>query len=236
MEKSDGIDYWNICKQFFAGKIPARRLHNHSKWRDIHVVESEGKKYVLKQDRSGWGFGGENAFERAFWRLVRGPFYSRLFRRAARARENGCDRFQEIFLVAEKRTLHYCHEAVVLLEYVEGETLNTVPDISPLMPQVQQCLDSLHAGGLAMCDIAVHNLILTSDGIKALDLSCRGNKRVDMLKDVIRAKRNLGITLPVSGWGNRILFHLLESFYTFRSTHFGYRTKKGKLSRRKYFR
>lgn len=236
LEKNDGGDYWGLYRRFLRGEVTAKTFRAAAKARDVHLLDDGGKKYILKIDRSGWGFGGESGLERFFWKMVRGPFYSRLMRRLARARADGCDRCQEMFMAAEKRTLHYCHEAVVLFEYLEGDTLEKLPDLAPLLPGIRDCLDTLHRHDLALCDINPRNFVLTPDGVKAIDLVCRGNARIDRVKDTIRAKKVFGIDLPLRGGLDRLCHRVLETFQKLRTRYVEWKLTRRTLHREKHFR
>lgn len=232
----DGVDYWGIFTQFRDGALPGRQVGNVVKDRDVYFLDAPERRYVLKWDHGGWGFGGEGPVERFFWKFVRGPYYSRLLRRVNSAWQNNCHAMQRVFMVAEKRTAHYCHDAIILLEYVEGEELGLAPDKEALLPDVGRCASSLHANSLAVCDISVHNFLVTPDGIRAIDLVCRGNPRVDRIKDVIRLKRVLGIDLPLQGVVDRAIHWCLTVFQQHRRRRVEKKRQRRPLHRDQNFR
>lgn len=233
----DGTDYWDLVKRFRAGEVAGRRVRNAALERDVYFLEHAGRKYVLKVDYGGWGFGGEGRLERFFWKFVRGPYYSRLIGRVNRARRNGCAVMQNIFLVAERRTLWYCHEAIILLEYVEGVDLKDAENPDQYLGRVADCLTRLHANDLALCDVSRYNFIVGADGgVTAIDLVCRGNPRLDRIKDVIRARKVFGLELPLRGWPDRLAFRLLSAFQDLRTRHRKWKKKRRPLSRQKKFR
>lgn len=234
----DDDTYWNLFLRFKRGELKGTLLTNSLKERDVHLVEDGGRRYVIKVDRGGWGFGRESRPERVFLKFFWGPFYSRLMRRVALARSHGCDAMQTIRFVAEKRTLQYCHEAVIILDYVEGRPLNELGDPAPYAARVREAMLSLHANHLALCGVSLYNFVVADSGdVKAIDLECRGFFRVDRIKDVIRIKRLLGIELPVEGWLDNLLYRFLTEFQASRRR---YQERKRKLqtpeSFQKYFR
>lgn len=236
MEKADGGEYWELFTRFRLGEVAAKRIANACVARDIHLLEDGGRKYILKWDHTGWGFGGEGETERFLWKALRGPFYSRLMRRVLRARDSGCDRCQDMLLAAEKRTLWYCHDAVVLFEYLEGKSLEKLGDLQPLLPEIAACMLSLHAHGLALCDTNPRNFIKGADGVKAIDLVCRGNFRLDRIKDVVRMRKNYGIDLPLRDTLDRLLCAGMNAYLTARTWYAERRARRRELRRRKYFR
>ena len=235
--QKDATDrYWNLFQKFRRGEISHHRFNNAVKERSVYLIEDEGRRYIVKWDKGGWGFGGETRLEKIFWRLVRGPFYSRLMRRMRRARENGCDVIQDVFMVAERRTLHFCHEAIVIFEYIDGHMLVDDADRDRHIPEIVEAMHKLHQNGLAMCDVSIYNYLVTPEGIKMIDLVCRGNPRLDRIKDVIRLKRVLGVELPVDGFWDRLLYRLYTGYHSIRNRYFRRRRKRGALSRNRNYR
>ncbi len=228
------VDFYDIFIRFRNGSLKGKRLANAARERDVYLLEDGGRRFVLKWDHGGWGFGGEGRLERFFWRVVRGPYYSRLLRRVDRAWQNGCHAMQRVFMVAERRTLHYPHEAAVLLEYIEGHEIGA--DWPRYTDGVTACIQSLHANGLAVCDVNEHNFLVTPDGIRAIDLVCRGNPRLDRMKDVVRAKRIFNIDLPVRGVLDTIVHRGLTLFQDLRSRHVARKRARRQLTREKKFR
>lgn len=209
--------FWDLLKRFERGELPAQRLSNLAVERDLFLVEENGRKYVIKRDRGGWGFGGERSLERFLLKLFRGPFYSRLMRRVARARGMGCDMIQGLHLVVERRTLHYCHEAVAIFDYIEGKMLVEAGDIDAHRPAIREAMLKLHASGLAMCDVSIYNFLVDDeDRIRIIDLVCRGNPRLDRVKDAIRLRNVLDIDIPVEGWLDRLLYGIMSRFQSAR--------------------
>lgn len=235
LEQDDGTRYWDLFQRFLRKDVETRTLRNAAKARDVYLLEDNGRKYILKWDHTGWGFGGEGRLERFFWKFVRGPFYSRLMKRVHKARKKGCDRCQAMYLVAERRTGHYCHEAVALYEYLEGETLEKLPDATPVLHDIEACLVSLHERNLALCDTNPRNFVLTPDGVKAIDLVCRGNARIDRVKDMVRAEKVFGIVMPAHGI-DRALKTILHTYQKLRTRWVNYKSSKRTLRRNKLFR
>lgn len=235
-QQGDDNRYWDMFLRFRRGELAGRRLSNHARERDVFLVEEGGRKYVIKWDRGGWGFGGESRPERFLLKLLRGPFYSRLMRRVRLARRSGLDCVQDIYLVAEKRTLHYCHEAVIILDYLEGSMLKEAADVDSYRPAIRNAMLDLHAHGLALCDVSPYNYLVDGDGVKIIDLVCRGNPRVDRVKDIIRLKNVLEIDLPLAGWRERALHWFLSRFQTARKKYVDKKNRKRAPKRLRYFR
>lgn len=235
-QRTDDNRYWELLQAFNRGEVRHVRLNNHAKERDVFLLEDGGKKYVLKRDRGGWGFGGEGALERIFLKLVRGPFYSRLMRRVRRARDLGCDTIQDIHLVAERRTLHYCHEAIIILDYIEGEMLIERDDPTAHYPAMRDAIIGLHDHGLALCDVSFYNFLVGDDGIRMIDLVCRGNPRIDRIKDAVRMKKVFGIDLPMDSRLDLAIFNFLWWYQAKRGRRAEKRRERGVPKRERYFR
>ncbi len=234
-EKDDGTGYYDLYQRFLRGQVEAVQFRNAATVRDVYLLTDKGKRYILKRDYTGWGFGGERGFERFFWKFTRGPFYSRLMRRVDKARRNGCDRCQAMYMVAERRTWWYVYESVALYEFIEGDTLEKLGDVTPLLPEITACLASLHQNDLALCDVNPRNFVKTSDGIKVIDMVSRGNARIDRIKDTIRAEKVFGILEPVHGI-DRLIRSVLQKFQKLRTRWVEYKLTKRKLHRDALFR
>lgn len=199
--KADGTDYERIWHDFRQGLFPDAVVLKDCPTRQVYVVESAGRKYVLKRDTHV-----SRHFEVKLWRALTGPFHSRQMRAVNRAVSQGCTVTPEIYFVAERRDRFICRESYIIMEYLPGRALNTVTaDYAPYHPQLLRALKELHSHRLAFSDVTANNVMLTDSGeIKIIDLSWGGARWAGVGRDVYEFKQEYGIKVPVRGVADRL--------------------------------
>lgn len=213
--KDDGFDYWGLIEQFRMGFLPVRELKNrHPDVRRVFVVEADGRKLLLK-----WEMAREKSIEKLAWQFFTAPFYSRLMRKVNKAVNAGCDVMQDMYLVAERVSGRICREAFAITDYIEGRHITTPEEERRHGQAIIDAMRTLHAHGLAVCDIHHSNMLVTDDGVKFIDLTCRGTTLLSQAKDVARLKARLNLHLDVSGVANKLAVLFEYALEQFRETN-----------------
>ena len=170
--------------------------------RSVCLVQWHAKPYIVKYDQER-----ERRPEKIVMNALCGSFYARLMRLTDKAKQQGCQVFQDVYAVKEKRRLRISTEAVAVYEYVEGIPLNQLPNRADYHAQIIACVLQLHAAGLASNDLHYGNFILTPSGdIRIIDLSCKGSIKVCQANDVLKLQRYLDPELDGHGW----VYHLIR--------------------------
>ena len=211
--KQDGIDYLAILNQFRSGTLLAEKLENECRDRDVYQITLDGRYYILKHDREV-----DRRFEKLLWQWLGGPFYSNMMKKVNFANSQGCDFVQDIFLVAEKLQNRICVESFVLMEYKVGQPLSHIAHPQQYYPQILDLFSRLHRFRLASNDIHLGNFIVGADGqISIIDLSARGARAICQANDVIALKNKFGLSLPVHGLLNYLVYRLIAAKQSLRS-------------------
>lgn len=196
--KDDGFDYTGLWEDFRAGRIAdSVCLRDYGK-REVHRVGYAGRRFIVKIDREI-----SRHLEVKVWRALQGPFYSRQMRAVHRAVRDGCRATPEIYFVAEKEGGWLCRESYSIQEFLEGRVLAEAEDYKPFYPGIVAAFEDLHRHNLALSDLNDHNIMLTPEGVKIIDLSWKGIPWSGKGKDVVILKQLYGIDLPARDFSRR---------------------------------
>ncbi|WP_312951416.1 lipopolysaccharide core heptose(II) kinase RfaY [Superficieibacter sp.] len=198
-EKSTGVRFGEVLKQYLAGELKATPLGSGNEDRTVALVEYEGQKYILKNDREK-----DKRLEKRVQSYLSGPFFSRLIYAIDRAIRNGYTGTADLYYVAEKMVGRECVDVYTLHEYVEGTPLKAIDDSN--RDDVARCIVALHGAGLASNDIHAGNFIRTPEGdLKIIDLSCRGSMRVCQANDLLTLRKKYHIVVQGHGAVYRLI-------------------------------
>ncbi|MDR0362456.1 MAG: hypothetical protein LBJ46_07220 [Planctomycetota bacterium] len=192
-------DFLPFAERLSAGEEVGDVLADHP-GRKVRLIEADGRRYVLKWDRTPPG-----RWEKRLGEAVRGPYYSRLMPMVNRAVENGLDIIQNIHFVAERVENGLCREAILVLDYLPGTPLASRAECGAHAGAVAEALTRLHGHGLAMGDLNYRNFLLDGDAIRIIDLSARGCFLLARAKDRSRARMMYKIRLAGGGPAARML-------------------------------
>lgn len=177
----------------------------------VFRAESGGKSYVLK-----W----TNRKTLGLYRLLPGipgvTYYTRLLRKVSRAVANGCDVTQNYYLVAERPRSLFRMDVLILMEYVEGQSMGRQEDFAPFRERLEKTVAGLVRHGLTLDDLSPFNFLLAGDAIKAIDLSCRPPTRLNAVKMIMKMNVRYGLRLPIEGLANKAVRALLGMRYAVR--------------------
>lgn len=186
----DGADYWSILKDFEAGLIPYEREFGKGN-RRTYIINVDDRQLVVKYDSRP-----TDHLDSRIIRSIRGPVFRSLMKRSNEAIRRGCDIIPRIFLVAEKMAGAIAAESVMIAEYIVGRVLADETDKASYKGEIKRVLEKLHSFDLAHVDAHHGNFIVTEQGLKLIDLSCRDSITVGRARDVLRVKRSMGVHLP----------------------------------------
>lgn len=185
--------------------------------RHVRLVQWHTQPYILKCDQEP-----ETRPEKILMHALFGSFYARLMRLTDKAKRQGCQVFQDVYAVKEKRHLRMSSAALAVYEYIEGIPLDQLPNRADYHAQIIDCVLQLHAAGLASNDLHYGNFILTPEGdIKIIDLSCKGSIKVCQANDVLKLQRYLAPELDGHGW----VYHVIRGKEAWRAKWRAYRRK-----------
>ncbi len=193
--REDGYDYLGLYRRLRDGTEPVKVLLYDDAEHYVHLVERDDRAFVFKR------FGElDGKIDTKIWRFLAGPFYSGLMRAVNRAVSEGCESVQDVYLVAEKMSGRLAYDNYILVEFVQGATMETLPDIGPYRKAIAAAFADMHGHGLSLGNVKTGNLVLTESGtVRIIDLSNRGTQLIGRAKDSIKVKRLWGIDLPACG-------------------------------------
>lgn len=203
--KNDGSDYPALWQAFRRGELPSTPLSKGRPFREAHLVETGGRKYLFKRD---WHV--EKRLEKRLWfRLLGATRYSRIIQLTNRAVNRGCQVVQDVYLVAEKMVGRTCHEAWFIADFMPGQILPPQDEDSWRGELVEAVL-RIHRGGMACNDIQSYNFIRTDDGvIKGIDLDISSPLVICQVNDLLELRRRFGVAPPLENWPVRLLYYPL---------------------------
>ena len=217
----DGRDYCALIIAFMRGELNGQALPNDCPQRKVYLVEAYGQRFVLKIDDEV-----DTRPEKMLWQFVFGPFYSRLMQKVNRILDQGCDLIPRMYMVAEKIEYRICRQAVVLLEYVEGTPWADVAEPEQWYDGVSRAIKKLHGLKLASNDVHPGNFIITANGMKIIDISCRGLMWVCRANDIIALRKMYNIKIVPQGLGSKISLYLVKAQQRFHKLSRKLRGKK----------
>jgi len=221
-QKNDGIDYLRMLLDFQEGKLDSVRLSTGSPFRTVFKVKVSDHYYVIKHDTEK-----EKRFEKRLWFFLAGTPYSRLIKLTAKAVKKECPVVQDIYLVSEKMSGFFCHEAYIITEYIQGQTFIREEHIegSPIiffkpdiwLKEIAKALAVLHDYGLASNDAIVSNFVITPEHkVKVIDLTLNGPIPVCQVNDVLKMRRSYQTEVPMRKISRRLLAFILSLQYRLR--------------------
>lgn len=196
--KDDGTDYIKIWKDFKAGKLDGLRTLTDISHRKAYHINIKGRDYLLKVDTKC-----PRPLDMKIWRFIHGPYHSKHMKAVNKAVNQGCKRTQDIYFVAEKKG-RICTETFLIIEYLPGQSLCGKEIENTYKQDIAAALAELHSYKLSLSDIHPGNFLITKNGINVIDLSTKGIAWAGIGRDIIEAKQNLGINVPVQNFSERL--------------------------------
>ena len=213
--RNDGFDYPDLLERFRCGELKGRSLSTGSQFREVWLLEDSDRKFVVKHD---WEV--DNRLEKALWDLIGGTPYQRLIKYTTRAVLKGCRVAQDVYLVAEKISGGRCLEAWLVAEYVEGDSFITefkdgrpskvMESLGDYIPAMNETLEQLHDCGLASNDVHPGQFILTTEGLRIIDLSLDGPMIVCQVNDALTMMHFFHSRPPLRNPWRRALYELFS--------------------------
>ena len=203
--KDNDVDYCELLKKFYFGYFDdvKKQLNSSNVHRSIFVVEINKKQYIIKHDREI-----EKRFEKKLLSVLLGTQFLRLIKYSTKAIKKGCKVVPEIYLVAEKISRGCCKEAWIIAEYVQGRTLEYVPNTFT-KKMMLYAVTQLHKYGLASNDIHSGNFILSCNKKSSLNVSIIDLKLNDFMficraNDIIKMRKLYDIKIKPSSFIQQI--------------------------------
>lgn len=202
----DGRDYWGLVRDFLSGRNVGERLATSGVHkRSVHLVEYGGRKYVVKVDN--WP---GNVWMWHWAQAVAGSYDERNMRKINRAVDEGCSVIPRMCLVALTLRWRFIRQAILVIEYVEGERVPEPSDSgAEIQDQIRDAILELHRHKLTQTDISPDNFLRTDAGIRIIDLTFRNFFFIDRLKTNFRLEQRFQVVMPKKGIIDRIGFAVL---------------------------
>lgn len=220
-----------LFEKFLNGKLPSESvaLLSDGVTGKVFKIEFAGKKYVLKHDGKR-----VRRFEKLVKSFFAGSAAFRLLRglhRAAADSPEARGGFAEVYLVADRRKGRFVLESFVLMEFVEGTPVGSIPDgLARYGNACARIVRTLHAYGIIHGDVHPWNFIATPDGgrVAAIDISGKNATRYQLALDEIRVEERLGVK---SDGGNGFWRRLVRAHLRLRKWKKQLRTNHGGTTR-----
>ncbi len=193
-----------LFEKFLSGALPKESvaLLSDGITGEVFKIEFAGKKYVLKRDRKR-----KHRFEKLVTSFFAGSNAFRLLRGLHRAASDSPDArggFAEVFLAADRRKCRFVLESFVLMEFVEGTGVGSLPDgLARYGNACARIIRTLHAYGVIHGDVHPGNFIVSPDGgrVAAIDISGKTATRYQLALDELRIEERLGVKTEWGGGG-----------------------------------
>lgn len=176
------------------------------------ITYGNGRTYILKHDLRK-----RHRFDYLVQSFFRGSNAFRLLKSfaAARARHPEFHNVADVLLVADRRRFHCVLESFILMEFVEGKSLEEIPRGCEIYRgEVASIVSWLHENGMAHGDVHAGNFI-KEDGtgtIRAIDLSGKPPTPIVRASDRIRLEEKFGVPNTKKDWG----FYYCKAFFSWR--------------------
>ena len=202
----DGTNYPALWQAYMSGGWTGKILSEHPGREKTVKLEVEGRLFVLKHAPAE----GRGSFLK---HALSGPIYKRRFELIWKAVSLGCDIIPRPYLLAEKPDgFRRCSESYLLIEYLEGETLDDLEgDIPELwIKGLETSLRALHSFGIASGNAHPGNLVKTPSGMKMIDISFKFPMLISQANDIIDSGRKFGTRVPALNFRLRLAVALMR--------------------------
>ena len=193
-----------LFEKFLSGALPKESvaLLSDGITGEVFKIEFAGKKYVLKRDRKR-----KHRFEKLVTSFFAGSNAFRLLRGLHRAASDSPDArggFAEVYLAADRRKWRFVLESFVLMEFVEGTGVGSLPDgLARYGNACARIIRTLHAYGVIHGDVHPWNFIVSPDGGRVAAIDISGKE--------LRVEERLGVKTEWGGgrfWRRLVRAHL----------------------------
>ncbi|WP_347254073.1 lipopolysaccharide core heptose(II) kinase RfaY [Leminorella grimontii] len=193
--------YESILDDFLHFKLNVKKVFRSIEDTKVLLIDTERGKFVLKvfvpQDRKK---------ERFFKSFVKGDYYENLILQTDRVRTEGFLLVNDYYFLAENKIFNYAKTFIMLIEYIEGQELsdmNVIPEY--VKNDIASSIDTLHSHDMVSGDPHKGNFILSSNGIRLIDLSGKKCNSQRKAKDRIDLERHFGIKNEIKDVGYYML-------------------------------
>ncbi|WP_312239738.1 lipopolysaccharide core heptose(II) kinase RfaY [Pantoea sp.] len=179
--------YLTILNKFFKGQLEAVEVFRSDKDTKVFTIQEGLQKYVVKvivKKR-------KSLFHRLLARIKRDPFFN-LVNITYKMREFGCDIACHHYAVARGGERN--EYAVIVMEHITGVNLRSPEvEITAHRDEIIKSVTTLHKLKAISSDISRENLLITSEGIRFIDISGRKATRFRKNNDWYDLEHRLGI-------------------------------------------
>lgn len=182
------IYFKNNCNKKLGEKILDKRYKVIEEYKNternyVAKIEIEGKKYVLKSPKS------ETIIpQRKIQTIIKKGEGLTSFYNIDKAKSFGINYFIEPLVVMVKRDV-FLKESFILMDYIDGEIIQTKEDIDEIMKMIKK----IHNYGIYHGDLNTSNFIKVRDEIKIIDSQAKREKGWNFKRayDILTMKNDL---------------------------------------------
>jgi len=195
--KSPEHKYIEILDNILSYDIKTIKVLRNIDDTKVSLIETKYGRYVLKVFAPK-----SKKYERFFKSFIKGDYYKNLILQTDRVRAAGITFPNDFYLLAERKIFNYASLFIMLIEYVEGVELNDLPLITePIKTEIKTAMEHLHAAGMLSGDPHKGNFIVSSNGVRIIDLSGKRCNAQRMAQDRMAMARHLGIENEIKDIG-----------------------------------
>lgn len=179
--------YLTILNKFFSGKLEATEIFRSDRDTKVFSIQEGSQKYVVKvivKKR-------QKLMQRTLAKIKIDPFFN-LVNITYKMREFNCDIACHHYAVA--RGGQHNEYAVIVMEHVTGTNLRSPHvQIATHQEEIIESVTTLHRLKAISSDISRENVLITSKGIRFIDISGRKATRFRKNNDWYDLEHRLGI-------------------------------------------
>ncbi len=195
--KDNDERYKNILKDVLSYNVKTLKILRSIEDTKVSLIDTQYGTFILKLFAPK-----EKKTERFLKSFVKGDYYKNLIVQTNRVREKGNDFPNDFYLLAERKIFNYASLFIMLIEYIDGTELNDMDFISDeIKKEIKISMERLHLDKMLSGDPHKGNFIVSSSGVRIIDLSGKECNSQRMAKDRIAMERHLGITNEKKDFG-----------------------------------
>jgi heptose II phosphotransferase len=187
--KDNDERYKNILNDVLSYNINTLKILRSIEDTKVSLIDTQYGIFILK-----FFAPKEKKTERFLKSFVKGDYYKNLIVQTNRVRNKGNSFPNDFYLLAERKIFNYASLFIMLIEYIDGTELNDIDSISDEIKQeIKTSMENLHSDRMLSGDPHKGNFIVSSSGVRIIDLSGKGCNSQRMAKDRIAMELHLGI-------------------------------------------
>lgn len=187
--KDNDAFFKGIFDDFLHYRLNVLKVFRSIEDTKVVLIDTPRGKFVLKVFAPK-----DKKFERVAKSFVKGDYYYTLLKQTDRVTGEGLRFPNDFYLLAERKIFNYASLFIMIIEYVDGVELGDLAELNDdVRAEIAEKMQQLHQHNMISGDPHKGNFILSSDGIRIIDLSGKTPTANRKAKDRIDMERHLGI-------------------------------------------